>query len=160
MSRGLIFGAAILSAPAAIAAEEPTAARLMMEKTGMAEQLSEMGEDMRAGILKSGKSQAGMPAEYLEAFADMFATAMEAERLLDDLETTLAQSLTTEEITAVTAFYVSPLGERIKEAETSASTAICRTRSKLALAAIIAELRRDPDAIGAHAGHRGDASCL
>jgi hypothetical protein len=124
---------------------QPTPVREMMEESGMVEQFGDLGEQSADGARQAAGQQAGLPPDFVDALADAAAQAFEGARFLADLEAGLAENLTAAEIAAMTAFYRSPLGQRIRAAEVAASTKEVRAEIAANAAALRAELDTQPE---------------
>jgi hypothetical protein len=125
---------ALLSAPAA--SQDASPVREMMAASGMTEQFADLGETFAAGIRQSA-AQTAMPPEIAEDFAAIAARLVDGKAFLSDLESGFSDTLLREEIAAITAFYLSPLGQRLRQAEVAGST----PESQLEIDANRSELR-------------------
>ena len=73
---------------------------------------------------------------------------MDGERFLREVQADLAESLSNEEVAAMSAFYGTPLGDRIKRAEIAGSEQAAQARVQARAAELLAELERDPERLG------------
>jgi hypothetical protein len=136
----------LLLAPAARAEDNRAAVSVMMEQSGLRGQFANLGDAFRLGIAQDvGDREDAFPAEQLSALADIGERSFEHPSFLEDIEAALAESLSAGEIAAVSAFYATPLGQRIKAAEVAASTAEAQLDIEARKAELRAELERDPE---------------
>ena len=142
LAAGLFLFAGLLIAPASDAAAGDLAVRTMMEVSGMVEQYADLGEQWRAEMLQIGATRADIPKDVTAELAEICGRVMEGQRFLDELEAALADSLAPDEIAAMTAFYQTDLGQRIRAAEVAAVKREGAAPSDSA--AQIEELKRDP----------------
>jgi hypothetical protein len=141
---GLLF--LIVLAPAAYADDHRAAVSAMMEQSGLRGQFANLGDAFRLGITQdTGDRQDAFPAEQLAALADIGERSFKDPSFLEDIESALAETLSAEEIAAVSAFYTTSLGQRIKAAEVAASTAEAQLEIDARRAELRAELEREPE---------------
>lgn len=132
----------LLFAPAA--AEETSPVREMMIVSGMVEEFADLGETFRAGFLQSA-AQYGLPSETAKEFGDVAARRMDGEDYLAEIEAGLELTLTPDEVAAIAAFYRTPLGVRLKQADVASSTPEAQLEIQARRAEILAELEADPE---------------
>jgi hypothetical protein len=70
---------------------------------------------------------------------------MDGERILDDLEAALTESLSAEEVAAISEFYRSPLGTRVRRVEVEGSSPEVRAEIESHRDELRAELNSDPE---------------
>ena len=139
--RALLVIGALLAPPAA--AEENPAVRAMMEQSGMIEEAANLGEAVTLLVRQEAQEDPVMTQDAAEAFAEIAVDAFDGERLLEELETVLADTLSAGEIQAFTEFYATPLGTRIRAAEVATTTGESMARIEAREAELLAELERD-----------------
>ena len=111
----------------------------------MVEQFSNFGEILRADFMRLGSAEAGIPAESLPQLGDIVGEAMDGQRLLGEIESSLTETLAPEEAAALTAFYETELGARIREAEIAGSASAVGPDAQQRLATARAEIASDPE---------------
>ncbi|MGH6925318.1 MAG: hypothetical protein ACRED5_16435 [Propylenella sp.] len=131
----------LLSAPAV--SQDGSPVREMMAVSGMTEQFVDLGETFAAGIRQSA-AQTAMPPEIAEDFAAIAARVVDGKAFLGDLEAGFLDALSPE-IAAVTAFYLSPLGQRLKQAEVASSTPEAQLEIEATRSDLRAVLEGDPE---------------
>ncbi len=141
--KGLLVVGALFVSPAA--AENNPAVRAMMEQSGMVEQAANLREAVRLGARQLAQEDPIISRDAAEAFAEIAAEAFDGERLLEELETVLADTLSEAEITAFADFYATPLGTHIKAAEVAAISGEAMARTEAREVELRAELERDPE---------------
>lgn len=137
-----VFALALFGMPAG--AEEPSPVREMMVVSGMVGQFAGLGESARAGVLQSGE-QAQMPRALVQGLADIVARRVDGQEFLDSLEVGLEETLSADETAAVTAFYRTPLGERVREVEVAAASVDAQMEIDARRSELRAELEKDPE---------------
>lgn len=137
----VLFALALHCLPASAQNDSPV--REMMAVSGMVEQFADLGENFRAGILQAA-GQTAMPPDVVNDLADIASRQVDGTAYLRALEVGLEATLSADEIAAVTAFYSSPLGQRVKEAEVANSTIEAMTELESRREEIRAELDKDP----------------
>jgi hypothetical protein len=141
-TRNLLLAVALIM-PVSAAGAEDSPVREMMEVSGMVEQFSDLGENFRAGAMQSA-GQSGLPTDLVDGLADIVVRHMDGEAFLQELEAGLELTLSADEAEAITAFYRSPLGERVKEAEVANSTSEALAEMEARRAEMRAVLDEDP----------------
>jgi hypothetical protein len=141
--RGALLCALLTIIPAA--AQEAGPIRTMMERSGMVEQYSHYGETFRADFMRMGAADGEIPAELLPHFADVVGEAMDGQRLLREMESSLTETLSPDDAAALTAFYETELGARIREAEIAGSASAVGPDAEQRLAAARAAIASDPE---------------
>jgi hypothetical protein len=140
---GFVLAGLLSIAPAQAA--ETSAVRAMMEQSGMVAEAANLGEAVRLAIGQVAQEEPILSPDATEAFMEIAAKAFDGERLLKELETVLADTLSAAEIKAVTDFYTTPLGTRIKAAEVPASSGETMARIEARESELRAELERNPE---------------
>jgi Uncharacterized protein conserved in bacteria (DUF2059) len=143
LPRGALLCALLTIIPAA--AQEAGPIRTMMERSGMVEQYSHYGETFRADFMRMGAADGEIPAELLPHFADVVGEAMDGQRLLREMESSLTETLSPDDAAALTAFYETELGARIREAEIAGSASAVGPDAEQRLAAARAAIASDPE---------------
>ncbi len=143
LPRGVLLCALLTLIPAA--AQEAGPIRTMMERSGMVEQFSNYGETFRADFMRMGAADGEIPAELLPHFADVVGEAMDGQRLLREMESSLTETLSPDDAAALTAFYETELGARIREAEIAGSASAVGPDAEQRLAAARAAIASDPE---------------
>ncbi len=141
-SIGAALVAVAMLATQALAADA-SAVRTMMEKSGLVAQYQDLGEQMRAGMLKSPPPQ--LPSGIAALMATIVGNTMDGGKLLDQLQTVLAASLSADDLRAMNAFFDSDLGARIVKAEIAGAALSVQDEIEANTGALVAEARRDPE---------------
>jgi len=134
----------LLTAPAPSSAQGAAAVREMMEASGLVEEFANFGEAFRLGVLQEGEAEPALPRDELEQFAAAAGRAMDGGRILQEIERALSDTLSAGEIAAMTEFYRTPLGERIRSAEVAAARELPSAEIKAEEAEHREQLRKDP----------------
>ncbi len=143
LPRGALLCAFLTLIPAS--AQEAGPIRTMMERSGMVEQFSDYGETFRADFMQLGAAEPRIPTEALPQLADIVGEAMDGQRLLREIEVSLTETLSPDEAAALTAFYETELGARIREVEIAGSASALDPDAEQRLAAARAEIASDPE---------------
>jgi Uncharacterized protein conserved in bacteria (DUF2059) len=143
LPRGALLCAFLTLIPAS--AQEAGPIRTMMERSGMVEQFSNFGEILGAEFMQLGAAEARIPAESLPQLGDIVGEAMDGQRLLGEIESSLTETLAPDEAAALTAFYETELGARIREAEIAGSASAVGPDAEQKLAAAGAAIVSDPE---------------
>jgi hypothetical protein len=133
----------VVSAPSRAA--EPSPVRLMMEKSGIIEQFSDFDQQMHDHVLASSRKEGVLPEEEAVALAKIVREAMNTERMFDDLEKVMSETLSPDQVSEFSAFYDSALGQRILKLEIAASRPDAEAEQEEREAEILTELRSRPD---------------
>jgi hypothetical protein len=141
-TRTTFLAAALLCTPAHAAGDSTV--REMMVESGMIEQFGNIGDESRTAILQMAERRQGMPRQLAEGLAGIAARVLDGERFVADLEVRLVETLSSEEAEAITAFYISDFGQRVRDAEVSASTTSARRRIESIRSELRAEIEKDP----------------
>ncbi len=123
-------------------AADASAVRTMMEKSGFVAQYQDLGAQMRAGMLKSPPPQ--LPPGIATLMATIVGNTMDGNKLLDQLQTVLAASLSNNDVTAMDAFFDSDLGSRIVKAEIAGAALSVQDEINANAEKLIAEADKDP----------------
>ena len=145
MKRFTPIGAAlvgvILLVPPAFAADG-AAVRTMMEKSGLVAQYQDLGTQMREGVLASPPPT--LSPGVVSLLATIVGKTMDGNKVLDQLQTVLAASLTADEVTAMDTFFDSDLGARIVKAEIAGAAPSVQNDINANVDALAAKARKDP----------------
>ena len=98
---------------------------------------------MRAGMLKSPPPM--LPAGVAALMATIVGNTMDGNKLLDEVQTVLAASLSADDVKAMDAFFDSDLGSRIVKAEIAGSAPSVQDEINANAKALAAEARKDPE---------------
>lgn len=131
------------SAPAG--AEDPSPARILMDESGLVEQFGDFDQQIHDQVLESAEKNSLIPPDGAVALAEITRKAMNTERMLADLETVLTDTLSPEQMTEFTAFYRTPLGQRILKLEIAASLPAARAEKIEQSDSILANLNDQPE---------------
>ena len=137
---GLIF---LVIWSAAAIADEKSYVRVMMEKSGIVEQLSEIDENMHEGILSQSRQQRILPDDQIVELGKIVLEVMDSERLIADIEKSLVDTLSADDAQAMIDFYDTDLGQRVLSIEIAASTLEGQAEMFSRRDALLAELSKD-----------------
>ncbi len=145
MKRLRLIGAALVGvvvfATQALAADT-AAVRTMMEKSGLVAQYQDLGAQIRQGILQSP------PPMFSQGTVSLLATivgnTMDGNKLLDQVQTVLAASLSADDLKAMDTFFDSDLGSRIVKAEIAGAAPAVQNEINANAEALIAKANKDP----------------
>ena len=135
-----VIGATVLATQALAA--DAAAVRTMMEKSGLVTQYQDLGDAMRAGMLKSPPPM--LPAGVAALMATIVGNTMDGKKLLDEVQSVLAASLSANDVAAMDAFFDSDLGARIVKAEIAGSALSVQDEINANAKGLTAEARKDP----------------
>ncbi len=142
-TRTMLAAAALLCAPAHAA--EEAAVRQMMVDAAIVAQFEDFGERFRDQLLQTAPAQTDLSEEYINELADIAGHVMEGERFLDDLEVALADILTAEEVSAISDFYHTTLGQKVGRAEAAGADVEAEAEMEAKRPEILAQLQENPD---------------
>ncbi len=141
MIAAALVGVTVLATQALAA--DPAAVRTMLEKSGFVAQYTDLGEQMRQGMINSPPPM--LPPGVATLMASIVGNTMDGKKLLDEVQTVLAASLSDEDVAALSAFFDSDLGSRIVKAEVASSTLSAQEEISAKTDALVAEVRKDPE---------------
>lgn len=136
-----LVGGAVLATPALAA--DAGAVRTMMEKSGIVAQYQDLGDQMRQGVLNSPPPM--LPPGTATLMAQIVGNTMDGKKLLDQLQTVLAASLSADDVTTMNAFFDSDLGSRIVKAEKAGGVLSMQEEINANAEALVADARKDPE---------------
>ena len=136
-----VVGATVLATQALAA--DAAAVHTMMEKSGLVAQYQDLGDEMRAAMLKSPPPM--LPAGVAALMATIVGNTMDGNKLLDQVQTVLAASLSADDVEAMDAFFDSALGSRIVKAEIAGSAPSVQDEINANAKALAAEVRKNPE---------------
>lgn len=126
-------------------AADPAAVRTMLEKSGFVAQYSDLGEQMRQGMIDSPPPM--LPPGVAALMATIVGNTMDGNKLLDEVENVLAASLSDEDVAALDAFFDSDFGARIVRAEVAGSSLAAQKEVSGRIEALVAEAKKAPERI-------------
>ena len=136
-----LIGAIVLATQALAA--DAAAVRTMLEKSGLVVQYQDLGEQMRQGLLKSPPPM--LPAGVATLMATIVGNTMDGNKVIAEVETVLAASLSEDDVTAMNGFFDSDLGQRIVKAEIAGSALSVQDEIEANAPALLADARKDPE---------------
>ncbi len=139
---GVVLAGVVLMVPPAFAADA-AAVRTTMEKSGLVAQYVDLGAQIRDGLLRSPPPT--LPPGTVSLMATIVGNTMDGKKLLDDVQTVLAASLSDDEVTAMDAFFDSDLGSRIVKAEIAGAALSVQDEIGANVQALIAAAHEDPE---------------
>ena len=139
---GLALAGVVLLVPPALAADA-AAVRTTMEKSGLVAQYADLGAQIREGLLHSPPPM--LPPGTVTLMATIVGNTMDGKKLLDDVQTVLAASLSDEEVKAMDAFFDSDLGSRLVKAEIAGSAISVQNEISANAEALVAAAHKDPE---------------
>lgn len=139
---GAALAGAVLLATQALAADT-VAVRTMMQKSGIVAQYQDLGEQMRAGMLKSPPPM--LAPDVASMMATIVGNTMDGGQLLDQVQKVLADSLSDDDVTAMNRFFDSDLGGRIVKAEIAAAAPARQDEITAKAQELLATAQKDPD---------------
>ena len=126
-------------------AADAGAVRTMMEKSGFVAQYSDLGEQMRQGIIKSPPPM--LPPGFAALVATIVGNTMDGKKLLDDVQTVLAASLSDKDVATLDGFFDSDLGQRIVKAEIAAASLAVQEEINANAQDLVAKARKEPERV-------------
>jgi hypothetical protein len=136
-----IFAGLLLVPPAW--AVDAAAVRTAMEKSGLVAQYQDLGAQIRDGLLHSPPPM--LPSGTVSLMATIVGNTMDGNKLLDQLQTVLAASLSDDDVKAMDAFFDSDLGSRLVKAEIAGTAISVQNEISANADALVAEARMDPE---------------
>ena len=140
-----VIGAAVIGltvlATQAFAADA-AGVRTMMEKSGLVAQYTDLGAQVRDGLLKSPPPM--LPAGVVSLMATIVGNTMDGRKLLDQVQTVLAASLSADDVAAMDSFFDSDLGTRLVKAEIAGDAPAVQDEIGANAEALVAEAKKDP----------------
>lgn len=140
-----VFGAALAGALLLVLpawAVDAAAVRTTMEKSGLTAQYIDLGAQLRDGLLRSPPPM--LQPGVVSLMATIVGNAMDGKKLLDEVQTVLAASLSDDDVTAMNAFFNSDLGSRLVTAEIAAAALPVQEEIADNADALVAEARKEP----------------
>ena len=117
----------------------------MLEKSGFVAQYAGLGEQMRQGMIESPPPM--LPPGVVTLMATIVGNTMDGGKLLEEVQTVLAASLSDKDVAALDAFFETELGMRIVKAEVAGSALPVQQKISAEAETLAAEARKDPERI-------------